>query len=176
MSTAYLAKWSPSHCKHFVRYEGACTAIALAVAELLLLVRVVGLYWDKRVVPAAIFVIWLAQQAVAIWLLTTGEDVKHKESFDRACTMIFNPSIGKFPPSLSAWLPLLYDTVVVLCVLYKCLPQKKTSKSHILDTLIKDGIVYYGVLFSVNFVLGVMIIAAPVSLLSLSASELIRYN
>lgn len=162
---AYLSSWSLTTCSHFVRYEGACTAIALAVSELLLLIRIIGLYWDKRIIPAAVFVIWIAQQAISVWLLSHGEAVRHEESFDHACTMFFH--LTAFPPSLSAWIPLLFDTVVIGLVLYKCLPkipEKRITMTRVYETLVKDGLMYYAVLFSVNFVLGVMIIVAQVRL------------
>ena len=164
MILAYLSQWSSTTCEHFVRYEGACIVIALALSELLLFIRVLGLYWGKKVFPAAIFLVWLVQQAVSAWLLTNAHAVPHEGTSDHACTMIFSGNIGSFPPSLTAWIPLLYDTMVIGLVLYKCLPQKKLSMSHVVDTLIKDGLLYYGVLFAVNLVLGVMIIAAPVCL------------
>ena len=120
-----------------------------------------ALYYDTKSAPLALLAIWLVQQSFTVWLLIHGQAVTHEENVDRACTMIF-ANVGEFPPSLSAWIPLVYDTVAVILVLFKCIPQKKVSMSRIYDTLIRDGILYYGVLFGVNFVLGTMIIVAPV--------------
>lgn len=74
--------------------------------------------------------------------------------------------------SLSAWLPLLYDTTVILLTLWKCVPRVKNKgmnnfamTGHIIRTLIKDGLMYYSVIFCINFVLAVMIMTAKVGLL-----------
>ena len=93
-----------------------------------------------------------------------------------------------FSPSLSAWIPLLYDTVVIFLTLVKCVgPVKQKTASHIVRTLLRDGLLYYrlaattstrknitelsrSVIFSVNFVLAIMIVTTPVSIVPRSAS------
>lgn len=49
-----------------------------------------------------------------------------------------------FFPSLSAWIPLLYDTIVIVLTVYRCIgPVKQKTASHIVRTLLKDGLLYY---------------------------------
>ena len=79
---------------------------------------------------------------------------------------------GKYWPSLSAWIPLFYDALVIMLTLYKCVPRVRHNKElgaiaktgHIIRTLLKDGLMYYSVIFCINFVLAVMIMTATVSL------------
>ena len=58
-----------------------------------------------------------------------------------------------------------------MLTLYKCVPKVRHHKElgaiaktgHIIRTLLKDGLMYYSVIFCVNFVLAVMIMTATVS-------------
>ena len=61
-------------------------------------------------------------------------------------------------------MPLIYETYVTLLVLWKCRPRGKQSPpSYLFHILMRDGLMYYGVLFLVNFVLAIMILKASVS-------------
>ena len=48
--------------------------------------------------------------------------------------------------SASAWLPLLYDTVVAVLVIYRTWNSFRAripGQSHVVETLIQDGLTYY---------------------------------
>ncbi|KAF8509966.1 hypothetical protein JB92DRAFT_3119403 [Gautieria morchelliformis] len=63
--------------------------------------------------------------------------------------------------SASAWLPLLYDTVVVGLVMYRTrelLPIRTGGQYRVVETLMKDGLMYYSVILAANLVLAVMIV------------------
>ena len=93
--------------------------------------------------------------------------------------------------SASAWIPLLYDTIIFGLTLYRTVPPiRREEASYIIKRLLEDGILYYryyiscfqfiyqirsdhpsfffkkkttitSVIFSVTFVLTFMIVAAP---------------
>ena len=80
-----------------------------------------------------------------------------------ACTMIFDPSMYVSIPifiiprinifiinrrsklaSSSAWLPLLYDTVVLALTVNRTLPSlKNKNSSYVMKRLLEDGLIYY---------------------------------
>jgi len=75
--------------------------------------------------------------------------------------MIFDPAISG-AASASAWIPLLYDTIIFGLTLYRTVPPiYREEASYIIKRLLEDGILYYSVIFSVTFVLTFMIVAAP---------------
>lgn len=102
--------------------------------------------------------------------------------------MVFSPSPAS---AASGWIPLLYDTVVVLLTIYRVVPVvQRNGKGHILRTFLQDGLLYYGyvqyyllvfgyclliyrlntsVIFSVNLVLTIMIPAAPPGIQNITA-------
>lgn len=57
--------------------------------------------------------------------------------FITACSMIF---AAKPSSSASAWLPLLYDTVVLLVTIFR---ERNKSEIMIIRTIYRDGILYY---------------------------------
>ena len=90
--------------------------------------------------------------------------------------------------SASAWLPLTYDTIVLALTLNKTLgPIRRKTAGNIARVLLRDGILYYryafllglayqerlilsfSVIFAVNAVLTIMIIAAPSGLQNITA-------
>jgi len=157
---AYFSDWSYAGCNHFVRYEGATVSIAIELSGLMMLLRVRALYIQQPKVIWFVGSILLAEIVVNAWLVSHGEAVQHSTGV-HACSMIFDPSL-RFAPSASAWLPLLYDTIVIGLTLVKCVgPVKQRTASHIVKTLLKDGLIYYSAIFAVNFVLAIMIVSTP---------------
>ncbi|KAJ6467789.1 hypothetical protein C8R45DRAFT_1019099 [Mycena sanguinolenta] len=168
---AYLSPtWSGIEpCKHFVRYEGAMTMIGIHVVGLMMLIRINALYWDKRWVGFALGNLWVVMFSIQAWLLAHGETVlDNPASGVRACTMNFAPSLGNIASS-SAWLPFLYDSIVLILTLFKTVPavvmdlrapanNNCSDGPNIRTRLFQDGIMYYSAIFAIN---AALIISAP---------------
>jgi len=83
-----------------------------------------------------------------------------------ACTMIFegHPAAS----SASAWMPLLYESIVFGLSLYKFVPElyrrdTDTQSSHtgVIARLLIDSLLYYSVILAVTATLTIMIIKSP---------------
>lgn len=167
---AYLSPvWTPTLCSHFVRYEGATIVIALGITALMMMIRVTAIYSGSRLVLGVLMTIFIFEFSIMAWLLTGGHAVMHDPGI-HGCSMVFSEDMGIWP-SASAWLPLLYDSVVLILTLSRTLYSFKGLKhvaqaSHgssisISHLLLRDGILYFSVIFVANFVLTVMILKAP---------------
>jgi len=168
---AYLSPtWTVERCQHFIRYEGSMTIIGIEVVALMMLIRIRGLYYHQPWVVISVGSILVALTCINAYLMTKGIAVPHRpESGVKACTMIFEPSISGLASS-SAWLPLLYDTIVMLLTLYKTYPPiRKRESSYIAQRLFEDGLMYYSVIFSITLVLTIMIAVAPDGLKNITA-------
>lgn len=162
---AYLSPaWSAMTCQHFVVYEGCMGFLGVAVASLMMLVRVRAIYDGE---PYVMFILWSLYSfmfGVNVWLLTTAGPVKHIGI--SGCSMLFGQRVhisGAWI-SATAWTPLCFDTAVIVFVIlrtWRTLRVKATRHSKIIRVLIRDGIMYYSVIFVINFVLAVMIVRAP---------------
>lgn len=140
------------------------TMIGITIVEIMMYLRVYVLYSSKRLLLCAVAFLLLFQIGMNGWLLTKGQAVEHNQGSDlRGCTMIFDPTISGLASS-SAWLPLLYETVVFALVAYKTVPsigiKRGSSVSHTMARLFEDGLLYYTTIFSVTLVLTLMIVFA----------------
>lgn len=168
---AYLSPvWKTETCNHFIRFEGSMTVIGINIVAMMMLLRVQALYHRHYWVIGTVVFLWLFQLCMNSWLLTRGEAVVHnKASGVVACTMIFDPAISKLASS-SAWLPLLYDTVVLALTVNRTLPSlKNKNSSYVMKRLFQDGLIYYTAIFAVTLVLTIMIVAAPPGIKNITA-------
>lgn len=169
---AYLSPvWTPETCQHFVRYEGSMTVIGIEVTAIMMMLRVKAIYNGQIYVMTGVIAVFIATTAVNAWLLTMGQAVYHEASDIHACTMIFDPNLG-WVASASAWLPLLYDTIVLGLTFFRTYyPVRHNIGSHLFKRLLADGIIYYSVIFSVTLVLTIMIIVADPGLKNIMAQH-----
>ncbi|KAJ7646189.1 hypothetical protein B0H17DRAFT_1215759 [Mycena rosella] len=146
------------------------TMIGIHIVAIMMLLRINALYADKRVVGGCLLLLFMIMFGMNAWLLTRGEPVAHNpQSGVRACTMIFPPDISAIASS-SAWLPLLYDSVVLGLTLNKTIPLvKRNNGTFMMKRLLEDGLIYYTAIFTVTLVLTIMIISAPPGLKNIAA-------
>ncbi|KAJ7852620.1 hypothetical protein B0H14DRAFT_2759580 [Mycena olivaceomarginata] len=166
--------------------KGAMTVIGIHVVGLMMLIRIKALYSDKRYVPIGVGTLWLIMFSIQAWLLSKGQPVVHNpDSGVKACTMIFPPELSAIASS-SAWLPLLYDSCVLILTLIKTVPatvkgrrvpnRNRRDGSNIMKRLFQDGLIYYSAIFAVNAVLTIMIISAPPGLKNITAQLELLYR
>ncbi|KAG1844517.1 hypothetical protein DFJ58DRAFT_802633 [Suillus subalutaceus] len=167
-----LPSWGYTHpsCRHFVRYEGAMTAIGIEIVGLMMLLRVIAMYRHQRAaIVLAVFYFWLGLQ----YSFFAHDNLTHVFT---ACTMVFNSYVSSETlssgsiASASAWLPLLYDTYVFGLTLHRTLPSIRNKEtSHVIRTLFADGLLYYSAICTVNLVLTIMIIRAQEGVKNIAA-------
>ncbi|KAL4249183.1 hypothetical protein ABKN59_006956 [Abortiporus biennis] len=136
---------------------------------LMMFLRVYAMYPRRWAILAFVFIIFLVELSVNAWLLTHGVVVVHNRAI-HACTMIFDQNVPGHIASASAWLPLLYDTVILILTLNRTLqPVRHQAAGKIMRVLLRDGILYYSVIFSINLVLTLMIASAPPGIQNITA-------
>ncbi|TDL23327.1 hypothetical protein BD410DRAFT_787674 [Rickenella mellea] len=158
---AYLnPAFTPDVCRRFVRFEGSCVLIGLGLAGLMMMFRVNALYGGQRIVLAMLGVLWLTMVGVFSWLLAGGQPVIHPAGI-HGCSLIFSESLGSVA-TLSSALPLIFDSAVLMLTLRRTAGLFKSRMAgHIVRILVRDGILYYSVIFTCNLVLTIMIATAP---------------
>jgi len=152
--------WSTETCARFVVYEGVMGLVGVAIASLMMIVRIYALYPDNRWVLASVWMLFFAMVGIHAWLFTTTGPVMHPHI--HGCSMLFgvHPTIGAWT-SATAWSPLCFDTAVVILVVYRTrsiVRARLSSQSKIVDTLLRDGIMYFSVILAINLVLAIMIV------------------
>jgi hypothetical protein len=72
--------------------------------------------------------------------------------------------------SAAAWIPLLYDTIILLLTLYVTVPSiRRSERGFIVRTILTDGLRYYAVICVVTMVLTIMIAGAPPGIKNITA-------
>lgn len=166
-----LEYWPDMTCERYVRYEGVMTNFGVEVVGLMMLIRLHALYYDKsRLVIAFVALILIGETATNVYLLKNGIAVPHRiyQNQVHSCSMIYHA-----PPTASAasaWIPLLYDTIVLILTLYVTVPSiLRSEKGSVVRIILKDGLLYYVAICSVTLVLTIMIFAAPPGLKNITA-------
>ncbi|TFK38997.1 hypothetical protein BDQ12DRAFT_650645 [Crucibulum laeve] len=149
-------------CARFVRYEGCTVSLAVEVVGLMMLLRIKAIYPEQKWISWGLGILLLFETVMNIWLISRAGPVLHNpHSGIHACSMIFDPAISAAASS-SAWIPLLYDTLIFGLTLYRTIPPiRREEASYIIKRLLEDGLLYYSVIFSVTLVLTIMILSAP---------------
>ncbi|KAH8994137.1 hypothetical protein EDB86DRAFT_1286090 [Lactarius hatsudake] len=173
---AYFGLVGSDSCHHFVRFEGSMTILILARPHGNLWIydtvypRVRALYARQLVVQAIVIAIFLAFVGVNSYLLTRGIPVPH--ALATSCTMIIDPDVPAWIASSTAWLPLLYDTVVVSLTLYQtrgALYSASKSTGEIFRVMLREGLLYYSAICTVTLAFTIMIISADPSVRNITA-------
>ncbi|KAH9029015.1 hypothetical protein EDB84DRAFT_252647 [Lactarius hengduanensis] len=157
-------------CSHFVRFEGSMTMIGISVVALMLFLRIRALYAGQLVVQAIVISILLTFVGVNSWLLTHGIPVPHYLA--TSCTMIVDPHVPAWIASSTAWIPLLYDTVVVSLTLYRtggALYSASKSTGEIFRVMLREGLLYYSAICTVTLAFTIMIVSADPSVRNITA-------
>ncbi|EIW82623.1 hypothetical protein CONPUDRAFT_71383 [Coniophora puteana RWD-64-598 SS2] len=133
----YLTPLGFIECDHYARYEGVMLALAVEIAELMMLVRVAALYNNHKVAVSALGLIHVAWLAVAIWLMIHGAPVMHTPAVHSSSTLA----------SSFAWIPMTYDTIVITLILWRTIPDLYAKEINTIGSicyrLMVDGLIYY---------------------------------
>jgi len=167
----FRTSWTLRLCSHFVRFEGAMTMTGISIVAMMMFLRIRALYRRVLAIQVIVIAILLTFIGINSWLLTHGIPVPHPAyPLVDSCTMIFDQRVPRPITSSTAWLPLLYDTVVVGLTLFR------TSKAlysqtagQILRVMLREGLLYYSVICAVTLTLTIMIVSATPSVRNITA-------
>ncbi|RPD62481.1 hypothetical protein L227DRAFT_609683 [Lentinus tigrinus ALCF2SS1-6] len=146
------------------------TVIGINTTALMMLLRVYAMYEKRKSIVLFVGLIFCVEFGTNAWLLTHGVAVRHTAGI-HACTMIFDSDRVKGAiASASAWLPLIYDTIVLALTLWRAHPGKhRVTVGRIMRIMVKEGLLYYSVIFTITFILTLMIVSAPDGLKNITA-------
>lgn len=93
----------------------------------------------------------------------------HTSIFHRPTQSLMSFS-GATAASSSAWIPLIYDTSVLLLTLSRAIPGKSgISAGAMMHEIVREGVLYYSVIFAVTFALTLMIASADPTIKNIAA-------
>jgi len=153
-------------CDNYAFFEGASSVTLIAVCQLVMILRVYALY--GRSIPIAIFlmILWAAQITVSAIGLHTGYRVPLPPMLV-GCILAGNSTI--FP---SLWVsPLITDSCIFILTLWRTRQYLKDSGlAPTIYIFVRDGALYFLVIFAANLMNTLIYFLAPLDLRALGAS------
>lgn len=157
--------WPIKVCDHYVKFAGACAMSLVAIAQIIMILRVYALYRRSKRVLALLLTMLSAQMVVIGFGLSTGVRVHLPPGFP-GCVLT-----GKNQWIVTLWAaPLCTDSVIFGMTLWRSLRyRKKYGRFRTIDTILRDGSLYFLVIFSVNLMNCLIYLLAPSDLRALGA-------
>jgi hypothetical protein len=142
----YETNWPISVCDRYVKFAGATTLCLVAVAELIMILRVYALYLGNKYVLGFLLSVLVGQIIVMAWAVHFGIRVPLPEGFP-GCVLT-----GSSTWMTGLWAaPVCTDTCIFILTIWRALKYKKNhGVSGTLRIIIRDGTVYFLVIFAAN--------------------------
>ncbi|TDL23993.1 hypothetical protein BD410DRAFT_131621 [Rickenella mellea] len=160
-----LALWSPtwqntgSLCAHFVKYEGVLTTTAIFVSELIMTLRTYALYERSKTVVFGLGLILIAQLIYSSVLISTGKPIViPKNPAFNPCVLDGDHHMGRWAQTLGV-IPLIFDAVVLVLTIGRLVKINRGVPT--MKILLRDGVIYFLIIFSSNFAWVMMNFFAP---------------
>ncbi|KAF5325332.1 hypothetical protein D9619_009946 [Psilocybe cf. subviscida] len=152
-------------CDHYVKFAGACAMSLVAIAQIIMILRVYALYRRSKRVLGLLITMLCAQMVVIGFGLNTGVRVHLPPGFP-GC--VLTGSNNWFATLWAA--PLCTDSVIFAMTVWRSVGyRKKYGRFKTIDMILRDGSVYFLVIFSVNLMNCLIYLFAPSDLRALGA-------
>jgi hypothetical protein len=162
----YETNWSIAMCERYVLFPGATTLCLVVVAELTLILRVYALYLSNKYILAFIMTLLTGQIIFMAYALTFGIRVPLPPGWPGCVLTGSGPWFGGFWAA-----PIVTDTCIFFLTLWRTIRyQKRHGRMNYMQIIMRDGILYFGVIFSVNMMNCVIFFSAPTDLKAIGAS------
>ncbi|KAF8580457.1 hypothetical protein K439DRAFT_309532 [Ramaria rubella] len=163
----YETSWTISVCNRYVKFAGAATMCLVSVGELILILRVYALYLANRYVLVFLLSILSGQIIVSAWAVHFGIRVPQPPGFP-GCVLTGS---SKFFAAIWA-APLVTDSCIFLLTLWRTLKYRKAhgSRMSTMQIILRDGTMYFFVIFSANLMNTLIYFLAPEDLKAVGAS------
>ncbi|KAF8151586.1 hypothetical protein B0H34DRAFT_801292 [Crassisporium funariophilum] len=159
-------KWTKDACNRFVQFEGASTTVLVGLCELIMILRVYAFYGRSTYVLSFLMLLWAVQIAISAIGLNTGFAVPLPPG-QAGCILTGTSRI--FP---SLWVaPLVTDTCIFVLTLWRSRQLlREAGKTPTLQIFLRDGVMYFFIIFLANLANTVIYIMSPEDLKAVGAS------
>ncbi|KAF9474224.1 hypothetical protein BDN70DRAFT_333181 [Pholiota conissans] len=142
----FTQTWPSSRCRRYVKFAGAATTSLVAVAELIMILRVYALYLGNKYILAFLLAVLSGQVIVSGWAVHNGMRVPQPAGFP-GCVLT-----GKNSFFAALWgAPLVTDTCIFVLTLWRAARyMRKHGRMTLMDVMLRDGTLYFFTIFGVN--------------------------
>ncbi|KAI0094105.1 hypothetical protein BDY19DRAFT_989608 [Irpex rosettiformis] len=167
--------WGPEACERYVRFPEIIKIFTATAVGIIFILRLYAIWGRSRIILVCFSVLLALEIAVKIWSFTGGIRL-HLPSAEEGligCILTGNPASNRV---MFTWVAeLAFDSAVFFTMLYKTIllfnrMPRSTRASSILQVLLRDGVVYFAVIFVSNLVTVLIYVLAIPDLKVINAS------
>ncbi|KLO06239.1 hypothetical protein SCHPADRAFT_946246 [Schizopora paradoxa] len=164
--------WSKSRCNRYVLYPEALKIVTAAAIGVIFILRLYSIYGRSVIILGVISCLLLAELGVKIWSFTDGTSVNLPPGLV-GCILTGRDNSGdRF---VFTWVAeLIFDTAIFVAtfsrtlVIYK--RHRRGAAIPLIKIMMRDGIIYFAVIFAANVVTVVLFLVLPDDLKAVNAS------
>ncbi|KAF8815776.1 hypothetical protein BYT27DRAFT_6655343 [Phlegmacium glaucopus] len=152
-------EWTKKACDRFVVFEGAQTISMVGICELIMILRVYALYGRSKLVAIPLLLLLAAQIVLSSLGVNTGFAVPLPPGVV-GCILTGTSSLLAL-----IWVtPLVTDSLIFFLTLWKTGQYiKKSGRSPTLDIFLRDGAMYFCVIFASNLLNTLIYFVSPIA-------------
>ncbi|KNE92328.1 hypothetical protein PSTG_14286 [Puccinia striiformis f. sp. tritici PST-78] len=152
----FNAQMTTAECNKFYKWEPGVASFTTIFAEAILVVRTYALWGRNKIILAILLTGLTIECVVLFFAVTQFHPVPTRDPTDPesrgACIAGGGP--GGHDWSMAYWVsPIVMDTLMLILTSIRAFQyRKKGVKSGVFQTFVKDGILYFAVVFGVNLI------------------------
>ncbi|KAJ8453480.1 hypothetical protein ONZ45_g19699 [Pleurotus djamor] len=164
--------WPKSRCNRYVLYPEALKLFTSLAIGIIFVLRLYAIYGRNRLVVGSAGLLLATQLAVKTWAFTDGT------SLELPAPLVGCILVGKSPPGerfVYTWIAeLVFDSVVFFATLARTIylyrKARHSKATSLIELIMRDGIIYFAVIFVANLVTVLIFILAPPDIKAVNAS------
>jgi len=169
---SFHANWPTHVCDAYVLYPEILKIFTAFTIGVIFILRLYAIYSRSQVILVAFTVLLLGELGTKIWAFTDGTRLVLPPEL-HGCILTGRSASGK--RIVYTWVAeLVFDTAVFLATVYRTVSLYRSSRigpsSNLVKVIMRDGIIYFGVIFASNLVTVLIFVAAPPDLKVVNAS------
>ncbi|KAI0795650.1 hypothetical protein C8Q75DRAFT_460586 [Abortiporus biennis] len=170
---SFHSRWPVSVCNRYVLYPEILKIFTAFTIGVIFILRLYAIYSRNRIILITFTILLFAELAVKIYAFTDGVRLDLPPEFD-GCILTGRDADGK--RIVYTWVAeLIFDTSVFFATLYRTVSLYRSSElgpsSNLIRVIMRDGVVYFGVIFVSNLVTVLIFVAAPPDLKVVNATS-----
>ncbi|KAF8338615.1 hypothetical protein F5887DRAFT_982075 [Amanita rubescens] len=170
ITVSFHDPWSKSVCDRYVLFPEALKIITCFAIGVIFILRLYALYNRSMVVVSLGCLLLATELGVKIWAFTCGTSLQLPPGLV-GCILVGRTSL-RFA---STWISeLVFDLIVFLATIHQAILNNseihKSQGISLFDLVVRDGVIYFAIIFVANSVTVLMFIFAPEDLKAINAS------
>lgn len=167
--TSFHQPWSKEVCNRYVLFPEALKIVTSFTIGVVFIIRTYAIYSRSTTVAVVGALCLAVELGIKIWSFTDGTSLTLPEGIIGCILVGRNDSRFVF-----TWIAeLAFDSVMFFATLYRVVQQNRMrhgSALNLLNLILRDGVMYFAVIFIANLVTVLMFLLAPPDIKAINAS------